>query len=181
VLRGSRVTADAGHQLPPMKLPPHPTERQGNWIWVPVEQCTAASLVLAVLSDANGPIQVQKVVEEAGRLKGGEVSAGTVANVGTRLYKANAPVHCQGHLWGGLDVFEKQEVATHRRMAITHVLEQFPTGLQIVQIVQIMDENCPWFNHDIPCNKDLLKDDMEELAAQQKVKRQGNSGKWILA
>jgi hypothetical protein len=66
-------------------------------------------------------------------------------------------------------------------MAILHVLGQFPGGLQIVQIVEMLLDKSPWFHRDIPCNKDHVKEDMEELAAQQKVRRQGNSKKWVLA
>jgi hypothetical protein len=195
-LLGIDVAADAGHQLPPMKLPPHPADRQASWIWVPTEQCTANSLVLALLRDASGPLQVQKLADDVQRLKGVPVNSGSVANVLTRLKstkvargdagwtlidKTGTPVLHQGHLWGAVDVFEKQEVAAHRRMAILHVLGQFPGGLQIVQIVEMLLDKSPWFNRDIPCNKDLVKDDLAELDEQQKAKRQGNSKKWVLA
>lgn len=140
---------------------------------------------------------MQKIADEVETLKGSSVNPGSVANVLTRLSKSekadrtdsgwallnrtDAPSLHEGHLWGVVDVFEAQEVAAHRRMAILHVLGQFPGGLQIAQIVEMLLDKSPWFNRDIPCNKDHVKEDMSELDRLDKAKRQGGSGKWALA
>ena len=80
-------------------------------------------------------------------------------------------------LWGPKEIFQKTELAAHRREAIIHLLTVFKSGLQTRQIVDNLHK-CPWVH--APINKDLLKADLEILAAKDAVKRQGNSKKWIL-
>lgn len=194
-LLGLNIETNGGHNIPAMRVPTQPENFEVSWIWVPANQCTVNSLVLAVLRGAAEPMPVPRVIEEVSRAKGEEVNAGSVANVGTRLDKDailtrddsgwklarpdRAPVLHNKHLWASPAVLEKQEVAAHRRMAILHVLREFEGGLQVVQIVQMLKEKSPWLNRDIPCNKDLLKTDMEVLSEQGLVKKQGNSGKWV--
>jgi hypothetical protein len=42
-----------------------------------------------------------------------------------------APLLAAGYLWGHSSVFQKQEVAAHRREAIILILEAYPSGLQV--------------------------------------------------
>ncbi len=121
------------------------------------------------------------------------VHRGSIANIGARLEgkvinrtddgwtlidTAKAGVLHAGMLWGPPEIFQKTELAAHRREAILHLLAAQPSGLQIVQIVEQL-LGCPWVH--APVNKDLLKADMEELRKDGKVRRVGNSKKWELA
>jgi hypothetical protein len=179
-------------QLPPPELPDRPKTAASDWIAVPAADGTVTTVALAVLRVAGGPMRSRDVRESVMNILPATTS-GSVANAGTRLVaeevidRSNdgwillkperAPILQDGRLWGPPDIFVKQEVAAHRREAILHILTHFPTGLQIVQIVEQL-KNCTWLH--APTNKDLVKMDMQALQELQKVRRVGNAKKWQL-
>ncbi len=63
-------------------------------------------------------------------------------------------------------------------MLVLHVLKVFKGGLQILQIVDMLQHMGQCL---APVSKDLVKADMEVMQDEKKVKKQGNSGKWVLA
>jgi hypothetical protein len=120
------------------------------------------------------------------------VSSGSISNIGTRLNgksiqrqddgwvivdPSKAGIIKDGFLWGPPSIFEKHELAAHRRDAILHLLKHYNAGLQAVQIVEQL-HNCHWIQ--APINKDLLKADLEVLQQAGKIRRRGNSKKWEL-
>jgi hypothetical protein len=125
-----------------------------------------------------------------------KASGGSVANTLSRLKTAGiidrdqsgsgwsivraerAAVIHDGKVWGPAAVFQKTEVASHRREAILHVLGRFTTGLQVLQIVEHL-QGCEWLH--APLNKDLVKEDMKVLSTAHKIRRRGNTKKWELA
>ena len=74
-------------------------------------------------------------------------------------------------------MFNKQELAAHRRVGVLHLLRLHPAGLQTTQILEQL-RNCAWLH--APVNKELIQADMEFLEGQKKVRRRGNSKKWEL-
>jgi len=90
----------------------------------------------------------------------------------------SAAVIYNGAAWGPPRVFQKYELAAHRREIILHLLKLHPGGLMTMQIVNLLEGS----NHcKAPINKYLLKADMEILQKARRVKRISNSRKWELA
>lgn len=180
--------------VPPIEAPARPPEFQTDWIWVPIQYMTPTSLVGGVLRGAGGqpksPGEIVEAIEELG------VSAnrGSIANIGTRLATSGEiareggswtaitpekfPVLCQRNAWGPPSVFDKVEVAAHRRLCILHVLRVHHDGLQVLQITRTL-EKCDWMR--APLDKDLVKTDLQVLQSEQRAKRIGHSGKWRAA
>jgi hypothetical protein len=88
------------------------------------------------------------------------------------------PVLNGKYVWAPAESLQKYELAAHRRELILHILAVFKVGLQTLQIVEMLSrmDQCK-----APVNKDLVKADMEILQDAKKVKRAGNSKKWVLA
>ena len=154
-------------------------------------EATPTSVVLAILQ--RDGVRAKDVADRVGVLLP-EVSSGSVANIGSRLDKTgvirresgewrlvnrdSTPVLYQGRLWGPEKVFGKTELASHRRDAIPHVLTEFKGGLQVLQILERLMA-CAWVH--APLNKDLLKEDVNALLNDKKIRRRGNTRKWELA
>jgi len=184
--------ADAPRLLiPAPTMPsPRPAEMPDDWIWVPSDKLTAATLVVGILKAAAKPLGMKEIVELA-RAHGVELNGGSVQNIGTRLASQGkiaraddgwllrpdvpAVVLVGDHAWGPVAVFEKHEQAAFRRLCVLHVLRVHPDGLQAVQLLKSM-ETCAWLKQ--PITKDLLKMDLEALAEEQKARRNGRSSKW---
>jgi hypothetical protein len=175
--------------VPPPEQPPMPPQWKPGWIWVPARDMTASHLVLAILRSATAPMTPTQI-REAVLGYGVELSKGTLANIGTRfdgqliarsgdgwilITRDLAPVLEDSVAWGDPSVFDKQEVAAHRRLGILHVLKAHGYGLQVVQLVRTLSE-CEWIK--APVTKDLVKVDLQELQKAGFVRRVGNSGKW---
>jgi hypothetical protein len=188
-MHGAASQPTSSHIAPPEK-PPMPPEAEADWIWISQEYATVTSVVLAVLRAAKGALRAKDVSERVIAILP-TVPYGTVANVGSRLndkeiqrtedgwkllHPENAGVIYQGRFWGPPAIFDKFELAAHRRNAVLHILRQFPTGLQTVQILGELQKCNSWVR--APINKDLLKEDMEFLQEKDKVRRRGNSKKW---
>jgi hypothetical protein len=178
--------------VPPPKMPARPPGWQSDWIWLPTPKLTAQSAVCAVLGAATGPLSPNDIIERCGAL-GVDVVKGSVMNIGTRLAGGKdptirrndgqwsllaahkVPVLHDEHAWGAPSVFDKQELAAHRRQAVLHLLKLNSDGLQIVQITKALRE-CEWMR--APITKDLVKVDVQLLQQDGQAKRVGNSGKW---
>jgi hypothetical protein len=171
---------------PPFHQPP--PEAEGDWVSIPVAEASVSSVALAILRQAG--MMRARDLNEAVLAILPEATAGSVANMGTRLQGTvidrtedgwklldteAAGIITDDRLWGPISVFGVHDIAAHRREAILHILSTYPTGLQIVQIVEQL-RKCSWVH--APVNKDLLKADMEVLQRQDKARRRGNSKKW---
>ena len=175
--------------IPAPQSPRAPLEAQSDWIWILVKDATATSIVLAILRAAKEPVKAKDVATCVTGILPNALS-GSIFNVGTRLDGKKirrtdegwvllrpeyGGVIVDGYLWGPADVFQKTELATHRREAIIHLLNSFEGGLQTRQIVEQL-HRCTWVH--APINKDLLKADLEILDEKGLIKRRGNSKKW---
>jgi hypothetical protein len=176
------VQPDHGHR---------PPEAADDWISIETGDVMATNLVLAVLRSKNVPVKASDVADMVSEINA-DVTRGAISNIGTRLSgtlinrteegwslidKTKAGIIRGKYFWGPNDIFEVQEKAAHRREAILHILEHFQGGLQIVQLVEQL-RACSWMK--APASKDLLKADMEILQKEHKVRRIGNSKKWVL-
>jgi len=188
-MNGVASQPTSSHIAPPEK-PPMPPEAEADWIYIEQSEATPTSIVLAVLRAAKGPVRAKDVVERVTAIAP-TVMSGTISNIGTRLngkvierteegWRLLTPdaggVVYKGNFWGSPAVFDKFELAAHRRLAILHILRAFRTGLQTVQILGELQKCNSWVR--APINKDLLKEDMEVLQEKGKVRRRGNSKKW---
>jgi hypothetical protein len=177
--------------IPPVRREHTPPEADKDWISISVSDCTPTSVTLAVLREAGRPMRAREVSERVLQHLPG-ATYGSIANLATRLAGSQiqradegwtllkpelAPILNGGYLWGLPSIFSKQEIAAHRREALCMVLQAFPSGLQIVQIVDQL-KSLGWVQ--APINKDLLKEDVAVLSAQGKINKRGNSGKWEL-
>jgi len=191
-MNGAGGANTAPSNIAPPEKPSMPSDALPDWIWIPVTDAMAMSVVTAILRTAKGPLRPKEIIERVTQVAP-EIPAGTIYNVGVRLEKKgvirrndsgwelvdveNAGVIHKGFLWGSPGIFEKQELASQRRAALLYILGFHPTGLQIVQIVQQL-KRCPWVV--APINKDLLKEDIAVLFKAGKIRRRGNTRNWEL-
>ena len=175
--------------IPPPTAPRRPVQARADWFWLPTGSAMPTTLVRAVLRD--GPQPVRTLVARVTELRGSDVNAGVIANIGTRLAESNeitrdkgqwalanpdaAPILLEGNVWGSKDMFEPYDLAEHRRNCIVHVLKAHPDGLQIISINRLL-ERCDWVH--APLSKDVVKTDMGTLHDEGRAKRYGKSGKW---
>jgi hypothetical protein len=167
-----------------------PPEGSPEWISIDLKDAITTSIVLCVLRGNHPqPMRPKDVAARVEELRP-EISSGTIANIGGRLDgkqirrsqglwglirpEQGAVLH-QGRLWGDAKIFDKYELASHRREAILHVLRYFPTGLQNLQILEQL-KNLSWLH--APLTKDLVKEDMNALLTERLVRRRGNTRKW---
>jgi hypothetical protein len=174
--------------IPAPTRPNEPVGAEPDWIWINIEDATPTSVVLAILRASKEPLRHKDVVDRVIKLLP-TARIGSIGNIGTRLEgkliertadgwrlldQTKAGIITDDLLWGSPSMFNKQELAAHRRDAIVHLLTHYKTGLQTVQIVEEL-HNCSWVQ--APVNKDLLKADLEILRTKGKIKR-GSSKKW---
>jgi hypothetical protein len=160
-----------------------------DWISVELRHATATSLVFAVLRSSSEPLRAKDVVSRVNEIRP-EISGGSIANIGSRLNgqklrreegvwrlirPEDGAVIYHGRLWGPHSIFDKYEVASHRREALMYLLKHFQGGLQALQIVEQL-QNLPWVH--APINKDLVKEDLNALAEDRLIRRRGNTRKW---
>ncbi len=182
----TNIAKEGGSVGPPAHKPP--PEAAADWISIEVSGASVSSVALAILRRAG--TMRPRDLNETVLNKLPTATAGSVANMGTRLQGTvidrtedgwklldteAAGIITNERLWGPVSAFGTQDIAAHRRESVLHILKAYPTGLQIVQIVDQL-RKCSWVH--APVNKDLLKADMEVLQKQDKARRRGNSKKW---
>jgi hypothetical protein len=175
--------------IPPIRREHMPVAAQEDWISIPVKECGAQSITLAVLRAGDGPMRSRDVKNKVCDLLS-SATDGVVSNVATRLKGSmirmekdgwslidgeRAPILDHDFLWGPPEVFQKPEIAYHRREAIILLLERYPSGLEIVQLVDEL-RRLGWVK--APINKDLLKEDVQRMLESGKIRRRGNTRKW---
>lgn len=175
------------HAQAAIGLPNRPAGVEFDWAWVPTRDLIATTLVRAVLRVQLDPIKPKRVVDLVQRINP-EIGKGTIYNVGPRLEYAgiiereggwkltapdNAPVLNGEFAWAPTDVFNKQELAAHRRVLIERLLSG--DRLMVMQIVKKLeaDTNCK-----APVTKDLVKVDIQKLQKSGLIKRVGNTRQW---
>lgn len=178
--------------VPPPETRSRPSGFQDEWIMVDVSHAMPVTMVPVALGKAGKSLRaselvlaVQKYLPEAAsgsivntlaRLKGVSIDR---ADDGWKLIDASkAPVLHEGKLWGLPALFQKAEVASHRRDALVHVLRHYETGLQALQILEQL-KACSWLH--APLTKDLVKEDLKALEMAHKIRRRGNTKKWEIA
>lgn len=175
----------------PPESPPRPAGAADGWIWIPLREANATSVLLALLKQSVAPVPSKVALEKVTRLRP-DVNPGTLYNVVARLpeaiaktdegwqlrVNASSPILGEGddYIWWEASKFTKQELAAHRRLVIKHLLK-LTGGLQVVQIVTQL-VNCDFCS--APASKDLVKADMEAMLKDGIVKRVGNSKKFVL-
>jgi hypothetical protein len=178
--------------IPPLEKSPRPPEARADWVWIHQNAATPSVLVPAILR-GESPMRARDVIEHIQAFQP-KVSRGTINNVGTRLDNEDVigrseegwwladpdkgAVLFQEHVWGPAEVFGKPELAAHRREAIVHLLRLMRGGLQMSQILEQL-KTCTWMK--APISKELIQDDVELLAEQNRIRRRGNSRKWELS
>src|SRR5271165_5490350 len=121
-----------------------------DWVWVRIQDCTPTTLICAALRAAGGSLQSREAIEAVQKLK--DLPGGSIYNSATRLQREQvldradgwwhltkpdtAPIIDGDVVWGAPATFDKIELATHRRLAILHILSFYEAGLQIVQLVE---------------------------------------------
>jgi hypothetical protein len=180
-----------GRGVPQMQAPPRPAMATDAWISVPISEIMATTLTKAIIRGRGGKSRPKDIVTDAQALRN-DMLATVIYNVGPRLEaakvitrgeagwslsdEAKAPIIHKSHVWGPPEVFQKQELACHRRQIIVHLLTIFSGGLQVMQLVT---ELANYSQCHAPVSKDLVKADMLALLEQKKVRRIGNSKKWV--
>jgi len=177
--------------LSPPAIPERPAEATGDWVWIPLRDMLPTGLVLGLLRSDPAGLTQKDILARLAQMPGVNVNPGSIANIGTRLANEGvitrergvweivdpdrAPIILGENAWAPKDLFEQQELAGHRRNCIIHVLQAQPDGLQIMQIVKLL-EGRDWQR--APLSKDLVKTDLRQLDKEGRAKRVGNSGKW---
>jgi hypothetical protein len=175
----------------PPKTPRPPGVATDNWVWFDPRDATLTTLALAILRTSESPMLANDLFHEIRNFHK-DANSGSFANIGARLDgtiikrseegwtlvdPTNAPVLFDGYIWGEPSVFKNTELAGHRRALICHMLQAWPGGLQIVQLVHHLRSSglCR-----APVSKDLVKVDMETLEKEGQARRIGNSRKWVV-
>lgn len=183
-----------GGQMTPsfLKVPPRPREADSSWIWLPAADASAQTLAMAILRKNKGFIAPKDLAEAVLKING-NMNLRSVYNVGPRLIETgdcerstdgkwrlvntqSAPVLDGEYVWGSTNMLNKSEAAAHRRMLILALLTRFADGLQTVQIAREL----PKTTNKVTINKDLIKQDMEALSGEGRVRRLGRTRKWRL-
>jgi hypothetical protein len=170
--------------------PGAPSEAKSDWVYIRQDEATTTSIVLAILRASQSRVRAKELIERVTAILPNTLR-GSINNIGTRLTESGqisrtdegwklekpetAGILYETYLWGPAEIFQKSELAAHRRNAILHVLSNFDSGLQTRQIVEQLGK-CSWVQ--APVNKDLVKADMDLLQRDGKVRRRGNSKKW---
>jgi hypothetical protein len=191
VNRSNGRSSESAVSIPYPRRKSHPVEATDDWISVELSELSATSLVLAVLRAAAKPVIAKDVIEMVTEINP-HIPRGSIHNIGTRLGgklinrtddgwslidPSKAGIISDGYLWGPKDIFDKTEIAAHRREAILCILKGFQSGLQTVQIVDQL-RGTKWMQ--APASKDLVKGDMDLLEAHNRVRRISNSRKWVV-
>lgn len=188
----SPLTRDISNLIiPEPQRPDPPSDAEADWLAIPEKETTPTTVALALLRSAGKPMRAKDVVAGVVNILP-NVLRGSINNIGTRLSGKlikrteqgwellrleTAAILYKGYLWGPKEIFQKSELAAHRRAAILHVLGFFPGGLQSRQIIEQL-KKCAWVH--APVNKDLVKADLEILDKDELIQKRGNSGKWAL-
>lgn len=176
----------------PLPMPLPPPGSKDDWTWVPVEQARPVTLFKAVMRANGNERRPIEIVRDVQRLRPDITSTVIYNNIprlkqigiivpgpnGLKLSNDDfAPILHDGNLWGAPEIFQSQEMAWHRRMVISHLLNVSSDGLQVMQIVNALKDmkDCK-----APVSKDLLKADMEVMQQDGRVRRIGGSGKWTV-
>jgi hypothetical protein len=194
LLNGKPQGHPVGTGIPPLRLPEPPEGAGRDWVAIPIEEAVVTTLVLGVLRDAGGEIKPQPLHQAVAKFAP-ETVYGSITNIGTRLKEQGviergkkdgwkllkpemAPIIHEGFAWGPVKLFQKQDLAAHRRMVLVHILKESPDGLMIVQITRTIEASglCK-----APTTKDLVKVDIQVLLDQGKIKRMGNTKKYTVA
>jgi len=167
--------------------PEAPATAESDWFWIDAKEVVLNTLVAAILNE--GDAVTSKELINRIKMIGHDAKEGSIYNVGSndnRIIKAKdgwmlrngikAPILHKRHVWGRKDVFQKQDLASFRRMAIRHLLTMSDGGLQIMQIFKQL-QNVTWLN--TPLSKDLVKADLFVMEKESKVRRKG-SRKWVI-
>lgn len=177
--------------IPPPERPPLPVGADSDWVCIRAKDAYPTNVTLAVLRGADGPMMARDVVSAVIDILP-NVPRGTVNNLGTRLHgntikrsregwelihPETAPILQDGMIWGSPTVFSKQELAVHRREAVLHLIRTVPAGLQTSQIIDHL-KNCSWVH--APISKELVQNDVEYWVGEGRIKRSGNSKKWVV-
>ena len=177
-----------------VKSPPRPRapkEANEDWIFVPVKDAMAQSVMLGILKDNPRPMKPKEIIEAFRRFDP-DINVNVVYNMGPRLKgksietsddgwvlvkRDEAPIIVGDYIWGLPKFLALQDIAEHRRNGILHILKFFDTGLELLQITEQL-RKAPWIKATV--NKDLVKADISELLKADKIRRRGNTKKYEL-
>lgn len=169
--------------VPPPHQPGRPSVAGDDWICIPASEVFARTLVLAILND--GECTLKELHKRVKRFLP-KTSEGTLYNIGSQLDgtvikrtdngwsligAVTAPVLSDNHIWGPPSVFQKQDLASHRREAIVHLLTMHPNGLRVVPILKMLGD-ASWMK--APISKDLLKEDFKVLERERQARQLGS-------
>jgi hypothetical protein len=184
-------TKKAVMSIPPPERPPLPIGADSDWVCIKAEDAYPTSVALAFLREVGGPVAAKDVVSGVIQILP-EVRPGSISNLGTRLdgkeinrskdgweliNPDTAPILSDGIIWALPAMFSMQELAVHRREAVLHLIRTVRAGLQTSQIIEHL-QNCSWVH--APVSKELVQDDVEYWFKKGKIKRSGNSKKWVV-
>jgi Fe2+ or Zn2+ uptake regulation protein len=157
-----------------------------DWVSIRISEVTPETLLLAILRSSGSHLGTGELMSAMRQLRP-STSTQTMYNViarctdkklieatsgGWKLVSADSGGILAGtYLWA--KDLPKNDLTTHRREALLHLLEQHPK-LQVMQIVRSL-ENWKWVRS--PVNKDLIKADLGVLEAEGVVKRSDDDPK----
>jgi hypothetical protein len=173
--------------------PAKPIECGADCIWIPLKDLYPQTVVLGILRRSDGFVPLADVLEGVSKICGDGINTGSIYNTGPRLEeqgliergeagwrlldKDKAPILTEDAAWGLARVFNKHEIAAHRRIALLHLLEASTDGLQIMQITRTLET---WDFCRAPVDKDLIKGDIASLRKDKRIKQIGNTRKWTI-
>lgn len=175
--------------VPPPERPQIPIGAESDWVCIKAKDASPTSVALALLR--TGTLAAKDIVAGVKDILP-DVSPGSIYNIGSRLDKKvlnksedgwelinpeMAPILQDGMIWAPAAIFSKQELAAHRREAVFHLIRTNHSGLQTSQIIDQV-KNCSWVH--APISKELVQDDVEYWVREGKIKRSGNTKKWVV-
>src|SRR3989338_960103 len=169
--------------------PEMPPQAHEDWLWIEVKDASLRTLVLAILNEGKS-LPIKDIIKRVKQIDP-NANEGSIYNIGSQEEKmqktdegwwrlqdgVEAPILFKNHIWAPADLFQKQDLAAFRRMAVRHLLAISSDGLQIMQVYRQL-KDADWLR--TPKSKDLIKADLLIMKKEKRVKTLGHSKKWTL-
>jgi hypothetical protein len=175
--------------MDPSRNATRPPEAEEDWISIHAAEASPTTVTLAILRGQDKPVKAKDLADQVSRVLPLSVG-GSVYNLlnrlemddavaqtldGWSLVRRDAAGVISGeYLWAPAYRLSKQDLATHRREAIVHLLRRE----RYLPVMEIVRKLLDWKWVKAPINKDLLKADMQVLEDKRLVKRIGDSRNW---
>jgi Fe2+ or Zn2+ uptake regulation protein len=178
-------------ELPSLASPHKPLGAHPDWLWLPIRELSAATMILGTIRAADGSMAAPEIVAQVTKRRP-DFSPGTVHNALSRLQtqkdikigavgvslvdRATAPVLDDEYGWAPLERLSHWEVAYFRREVVLHILRHNPAGIAAFELRDALNN---WKSPPVgTATKENVKADLEALSKENHVRVDKASKRW---